>query len=100
MVLNKGSSGTQVISMMFHERECGPGGPWARVTGVAVGSLPPIPWDRTHRVVTGGSAPRFSSQGMGLWEFHVLGIWGVLIFWGLLQRRPWGGHALYQFTVS
>lgn len=56
MVLNKGSSGTQVISMMFHEREGGPGRPWARVMGVAVGSLPLIPRDRTHRVVTGGSA--------------------------------------------
>lgn len=38
--------------------ECqrGPGRPWARAMGVAVGSLPPIPRDRTHRVVMGGSA--------------------------------------------
>lgn len=38
------------------ECERGPGRPRARATGVAVGSLPPIPRGRTHKVVMGGSA--------------------------------------------
>lgn len=46
------------------ECEHGPGRPWARETGVALGSLPPIPRDRAHRAVMGGSA-RASTAGAG-----------------------------------